>query len=305
MILIYGVYLVFSGLILYWFARKSPNEWLLKMTIVSVLPIIGWLLPVMWSKKLMKNDPEWLGAYMDNQEDMIFATNVETHEKLEKTKELNVIPIEDALLISDQSSRRKIMIDVLKEDSLQYLEVLQTAVQNEDLETSYYAVSGIMEVKRKLSLSLQELSVKYEQNKSDPYVRNAYAEVLKDYVRSGFLDTRTLRKYKYTYIRLLAEAIEQEDDVKYALQEKFNTELELEEYMEAEKTSILYLMKHPLHEEGYLNLIKLYFTTSSYASLQKTINILKRSTIVLSNRALIIIRYWSEGMEHERESKIS
>jgi len=305
MIYVYGGYIILSGLILFLMVRKSPYEWLLKMIMVASLPVIGWILPVMCPKKLIANHPEWLGEYMDKQDGIIFATDFETHEKLEKAKELNVIPIEDALLISDQSSRRKVVIDVLKEDSLQYLEILQTAVQNEDQETSYYAVSGIMEVKRKLSLSLQELSVKYGQNQTDPYIRNAYAEVLKDYLRSGFLDNRTLRKYKYTYIRLLAEAIAQEDDVRHALQEKFDTELEIEEYMEAEKTSILYLIKYPLHEEGYLNLIKLYFATASYENLQKTIKILKRSSIFLSNRALTIIRYWSEGIEHEKESKIS
>ena len=61
------------------------------------------------------------------------------------------------------------MIDVLKEDTMQYMEVIKTAVLNEDTETSHYAVSAVMEIKRKLSISLQQLSVKFDQNKRDTH----------------------------------------------------------------------------------------------------------------------------------------
>ena len=275
------------------------------MTVVSVLPIVGWALPIVWPKRMFENHSDWLAEYLNKQDEFISSNYFDHQEKVEKKKELDVVSIEDALLISENSTRRKVMIDVLKEDSLHYLEALQNAVQNDDLETSYYAVSGITEVKRKLSLSLQELSVKYERDKSDKYLRNAYAEVLRDYMRSGFLDARTLRKYKYTYIDLLAKVIENDDDIKPALEEKSKTEMELGEYMDAEKTSILYLIKYPLCEEAYLNIIELYFTVASYSKLQKTIEIMKSSNIVLSNRALTIVRYWSEGTGHGRESKIS
>lgn len=305
MIVLYGLYVVFSGIILALFNRELSIEWLFKMIIVSLLPIMGWLLPIMWPKKVITNKGGMLDDYMKQQDEDITFKSVTIHEKIEKHKELNVVAIEDALLISENTDRRRVMIDILKDDALHYLEVLQTAVQNEDTETSHYAVSAIVEVKRKLSLSMQELTVKYEQDKKDKYLARNYAKVLKQYMGSGFLDERTLRKYKYTYLTILEQIIEEDEDVEFAFDEKLQIELELGDFAAAEKTCLQYVRRYPLHEESYLSLIEYYFTTKSIVSLRQTLDSLKSSDMVLSNRALTIVRYWSEGADYESESKFS
>lgn len=295
----YILYVTFSGIILALFNRKSAREWLLKMVIVTFLPIIGWILPIMWPKKAIDNRGEMLGDYMENHDEDIIFKHLRIYEKIEKHKELNVVAIEDALLVCGNADRRRVMIDILKEDVLNYLEILQTAVQNEDTETSHYAVSAIVEVKRKLSLSLQEFTVKYEQNKKDNYLVRNYAKVLKQYMASGFIDERTLRKYKYTYLTILQQIIEEDDHVEFAFDEKLKIELELEDFTAAEKTCLQYLRRFPLREEPYLSLMEFYFTTKSIVNLRRTLESLKSSDVVLSNRALTIVRYWSEGANYE------
>lgn len=304
MIYLYGLYVVVSGLILAVLNRESYKEWLLKIIIVSFVPVIGWFIPIMWSKKVIKNRGEMLEAYMTQQDEDIAFEHLEIHEKIEKQKELSVVSIEDALLVSQTAVRRRVMIDVLKEDTLNYLEVLEIAVQNEDTETSHYAVSAIMEIKRKLSISIQELSVKYEQDMKDNYLARAYAKVLKEYMRSGFLDIRTLRKYKYTYITILGQIIEDDTDVAFAFEDKLKVEMALEDFSAAEKTCLHYLKRYPLREESYLSLIEFYFTTKSITKLRQTLDSLKRSEVILSNRALTIVRYWSEGVGYERKSEL-
>ena len=135
-------------------------------------------------------------------------------------------------------TRRRVMIDLLKQDSLDYLEVLQMAVGNEDTETSHYAVSAIMEMKRKIVINLQELAVKFEENKRDAHVLHSYAEILKSYMRSGFLDERTRIKYSYTYTNVLKLLIEQVPEAAEAYVDKIRTDLELEEYAEAEANCV-------------------------------------------------------------------
>ncbi|MEV5029879.1 hypothetical protein [Paenibacillus sp. LPE1-1-1.1] len=293
--LLYGIYVLLSAFGLFLIHRKSMREWLLRMIIVTLLPVIGWLLPVFWPRRWFNHAGEKLDEYIVKQQEEMSVSNIGIHKKMEVEKELNIISIEDALIVSEHSARRRVMIDVLKQDSINYLEVLQTAVSNEDTETSHYAVSAIMEAKRKLSISIQELSVQYEQNKTDEHLLRAYAEVLKGFMRSGFLDERTSRKYKYTYVAVLEQLISNSEDVESAFAEKLNAEMELGQFIASEETCHAYIERYPHSEDAYLSLVQLYFMTKSVDKLHTTIETLKKSPLRLSNRALTMVRFWSEG----------
>ncbi|MFJ7825500.1 hypothetical protein [Psychrobacillus sp. NPDC096623] len=298
MILYYLFYLVVSAIIIVFSSKKSWKEWLLRMTIVSFLPVVGWLFPVVWPKAWITNKGQLFSEYMKQQEENIDIEVHVTHSKMNKEKELSVIPIEDALLVNNYMTRRKVMIDVLKEDAIQYIDVIKMAVLNEDTETSHYAVSAVMEVKRKLSISLQELSVKFEQHKEDTQVAKAYAQVINKYLLSGFLDNQTLRKYKYTYIHILTQIIVNGGEDMDIFEEKFKTEMEMKEYIKAEQTCRQYLNKYPNEENPYLNLLNLYYTTRATTNMLEVLEDLMKSRVRLSNRALTIVRYWSGGLDY-------
>ncbi|UVI31256.1 hypothetical protein [Paenibacillus spongiae] len=293
--LAFGIYILLSAVILGMLYRQSPREWLLRMVVVTVFPVIGWLFPLFWPRRLFKDAGGKLDDYIAAQQKEMSVQHLGIYSKLETEKELNVLSIEEALLVSEHSTRRKVMIDVLKQDAINYLEILQTAVSNEDTETSHYAVSAIMEVKRKLTLSLQELSVQYENNKEDVHVLSAYADVLKGYLRSGFLDDRTLRKYKFIYLGVLERYTGIAENACEAFVDKVDLELELKRYAEAEETCRVFEQRYSHIEEVYLCYLKVYFTIKSAEKLQHTFSKLKKSPLKLSNHALTLVRFWSEG----------
>ena len=304
MIFYYLLYLVISAIILVCISDKSWEEWMLKMVIITFLPGIGWLFPVIFPKAWVTNKGQLFSEYMKQQEENIDIELLISHEKVNKEKELNIIPIEDALLGNDYMTRRRVMIDVLKEDAIQYIEVIKRAVLNEDTETSHYAVSAVVELKRKLSISLQEFSVKFDQHKENNEVAKAYAQVLSKYIKSGFLDNQTLRKYKYTYIHTLNQIILNGGEDMEVFEEKFITEMEMKEFTQAEQTCQLYLSKYPDAENPYLHLLNLYYTTRSITNMFQVLEDLKKSSIRLSNKALMIVRYWSGGLGHDSTKKL-
>lgn len=304
MMYFYMTYIVLSGFLLLLISNKNFKEWLLKMMIVTFLPVIGWTLPIVIANKFIKNKGELFGSYISQQDEDISLEILAIQEKIDKERELDIVPIEDALVVSNYSTRRKVMIDVLKEDTLQYMDILKTAVLNEDTETSHYAVTAVMEIKRKLSISMQELSVKFDQDKEDAHLSLAYALVLKAYMKSGFLDEQTIKKYKYIYIHVLSQLIRNGNENEETFKEKIETEMEMNEYSAAETTCYEYLRKYSNSEDPYICLLKLYYTTKSTIKMQGTLDELKKSTIKLSNRALTIVRYWSEGMGHERQREL-
>ncbi|MGM0881207.1 MAG: hypothetical protein ACQEXQ_09205 [Bacillota bacterium] len=297
--LIFISYLLLCSFFLGIYHRKDKREWLLRFVLASALPVIGFLLPLFWRRRWHNRNASRAAARIAELDVAVSIGDLSGHtgvyRKPETKKEMNVVPLEEALLVNDLPTRRRIMIDLLKQDSLEYLEVLRLAVSNEDTETSHYAVSAIMEIKRKLTLTLQELSVKYEDNKHDAYLLSSYADVLKSYMRSGFLDDRTMLKHKHTYAEVLGKLIEAAPDAAGAYAEKVETELDLGEYAAAEQTAKRFLERFPHSEDAYLGLMNVYFTLRSSEQLKQTLEQLKRSSIRLSSRAMTTVRFWSEG----------
>lgn len=297
MLYVYILYVVLSGILLAIFHRSSWKEWLVAMVLVAFLPIIGWTFAAVWPKKTIRNEGELFESYMNGLDQDILIRRDAIHTKVDIQKELDVIPIEEALLVNDHVTRRRVMIDVLKEDAGQYMKVLRTAVQNEDTETSHYAVSAIMEVKRKLALALQRCSSDYERNPDSLQVAQRYRDVLKQYMDSGYLDDRTLRSYEEVYLGLLDQIIMTGTvGINRDFEEKMMCEMKRASYKEAEQTGISYLTKFPDREEPYLRLIELYYTTKAPNSMHRMIQALKESDTVLTNHGLTLVRYWSEGI---------
>lgn len=299
MIYIYILYMIISAIFLGFMAKKSVKEWFLKIIIVFFVPIIGWFFPIIWSKMLIPNKGETLDSYLKKQNDDIEIELLAKEETIEREKELNIIPIEEALVMSDFTTRRKVMLDVLKKDAMQYIDVIKMAVLNDDSETAHFAVAAVMEVKRKLSLSLQTFSVEFEKDPYHSMIARSYAQVLREYMKSGFLDEKTLKKYKYTYIQVLEQLIDNGEGDQITFEEKMKVEMELHEYANAEKTGLQYLQYFPGIEEPYICLLDYYYTTKSKISMQRVLDELMNSTIQFSNRALTIVRYWSGGQENE------
>jgi hypothetical protein len=278
--------------------RKDGSEFLLRLTLVLTLPGIGWLLPVFWpsvwrTKREFVDIAEQLDTITDSKDD----NELGVYELPETEKETNIVPIEEALLVNDHGTRRKMMIDLLKQDSMEYLEVLQQAVENDDTETSHYAVSAIVEAKRKLMNALQDLSVRYEANRNDPHVIRSYADVLIGYTRSGFLDPRTIYKYKVTYSDVLRQLIEVQPDDETAYSVKVEADLDLRDYLTAERYALLYMERFPRSEVAFLLLLKTYYEMRSSEKLKEMLASLKYSSVRLSSKGLAVVRYWSKGVE--------
>lgn len=295
------LYIVVSIIMSFFLSKGNKREWLFKLTIVIFLPIIGWLFPSIWSRKLIRNKGNQFEAYMNGQTDDIPIELIESKTKIERERELNVISIEEALIVSDYSTRRRIMIDVLKQDALQYLDVLKTAVTNEDTETSHYAVTAVIEVKRELTILLQKLSVEFSQTPNDKQLALTYASVIKEYLRSGFLDEQSIKQYRITYTQILQQLIDSNQADEDVFVEKVEMELKLGDIYSAEQTALLFKERYPMCEKAYLSLMAIYYEMRAFEKLEKELRSLMATPISLSNQALTTVRYWSTGVNTKNE----
>lgn len=275
-----------------WWYKKNKEEAIYRLVTVIFIPVFGFLYLVIldilarWTPLIENNT-----ITLHELEKDIVGTGFM---KVDFEKEVNVAPMEDALFLNNSSERRKLIIHALRDDVDKYLDFLNKALSNDDPETTHYAASAIMEKKRKLSNSLQELAVRFEEDRKDKQVTIPYANVLKTYLNSGMLDDKSYIKYKYIYANVLQNLLEADTSEEQYFIDLINCELELGNIDKALDNCDKFIEHHPKSENTYLQKIKVYYYAQDNKKLQSVLAQFKQSDIKFSNDALNTVRYWSE-----------
>ncbi|ANF94920.1 hypothetical protein [Paenibacillus bovis] len=263
------------------------------ITLVVLLPLFGLFISLLRDGlrsgylRLSRSTGHLTDEVADDQPVRVFRT-------LDVRKESNLVPLEEALLVNDHTSRRRLMLDFLKDDPGAMMPLLEQAVSNEDTETSHYAVTAVVEIKRKLTLSIQHYSVRYEQGDRSVAMLGEYAEAIRQYMHSGFMDRPTRRTYLSTYARLLGELIEAGGGDEQVFNAKIHSEMELERPDLALQYEQKFREAHTDSEQPYLTALQLYYDLQMKEAFFQTLQALKQSNIKVSNTGLNVIRYWSE-----------
>lgn len=214
-------------------------------------------------------------------------------EKPNLTNETSVVPIEDALLLNDHVTRRRIVLDALKEESLDMVAFLKKAVRNEDTETAHYAVAAIMEMKRTMMAQLQLLSVETERSPENLSVQYDYANAIKSYLDSGLMEGESERTYRFFQAEVLERLSMLEKCGETVFADLMECELALGRYDRAEAASERFLEVYPKSELAYYMALKFYYSLRAGQKFQEVLKKLKESPVKVSHRTLEIIRYWS------------
>ena len=288
------MYAIFSTLLLLLLSKGQKETFFFKWIIVICIPIIGWLLRSIWPKRWIKQDESFFANYLNEQSNDISTEILQARQHLEKQKELSIISVEEALIVNDYDTRRKVLIDILKQDAMQFIDVLKTAVVNDDSETSHYAVTAVIEVKRELTILLQKLAVQFSQNKHDVDVAIAYADVIQAYLKSGFLDRKSMKQYHVTYSEIVDQLITLEAATEQHFLNKINTALFLNNISDAQQIIHQFKETYPNSEQPYISAMAIYFDLRSFDQLVSELEKLKTSPITLSHHAMKVVRYWNE-----------
>lgn len=282
---------------IYFFHYRLKKKWLAQYLIAFFFPLLGFLLIYLMNKKVKSQKeaiPEWLMRQkkdLSQREISIFKEDVE--------KERNVVPIEDALILNENKVRRTMLLNLLKEESIQNIETIKFALENEDSETSHFAATAIMELKRKLLNSMQLLDLQVDENPNDLKVLFTYKEVIKQYINSGFLDEKTLLKNKYNYSTLLEKLIEIDPNVEIYFVEKISCDLSLAEFSTARSFCDLFLRLHPNCEDSYFMDMQIHYLMRNNEGFENSLNRLRNSSVRLSPKGLSKLRFWLQGEWNE------
>lgn len=279
------------SLICFGISIKDKQKALLNFIMVFTLPVLGILFLVIIKvlEKIQSDSEQELKSYQ------LYIKNKQQILELKKVdyvKEINVISLEEALLVSENKIKRNLLIDVFKNDYKISVKALKKALQDEDSETSHYAASGIMRLKKEFELKISEYRVEYEKNKSDKGLIKSYLILLKNYLNSDLLDQNNYNKYLKEYSHILGKVVFISDLGKEFFEDKISAEITLGNLNKAKDFCDKYYKKFPNIEGPYLMYMKLYYYLKDNNSMKYILAKLRNSNIVLTKRGLDMVRFW-------------
>jgi hypothetical protein len=270
---------------------KGLQDSFYKFFIIFFLPAAGLLFFAVWA--ILNKIPNRSDSIVDSYLKYIREQkHIYYEEAMDFEKEINTVPMEDSLNFSDNKSKRAYLIYILKKDFVSHIKGLQKAIKSQDTETSHYAASALMEIKKQFEILLANAFARYNNNKSDISAIQEYVNTLKKYLKSGLADKvdyhNYLEKYSAALSGLLSRHITNED----YFMDKINCDIELKDYKSAEDFGKRFFEYFPNSERPYLALMKFYYLSRDIKSFANVSKVLKNRKIGLTEYGESVIRFW-------------
>lgn len=239
----------------------------------------------------------WLVARQNvDLEDVIFSKGrVTTYKVPEENKEINVVPMADALAVSDRWNLRKLMMNVVCEDNGESLEVISQGLQSDDSETSHYAASVLQDKLGQYRRHVQSEFLKIQETE-DVEARSARAAALLEYMIPmlrrnvfGMVERKGFVRKADELAEMIAAGEKSWLDV-YTYDDLFHVAMEADEEEIAEKWCSRLTAAYPNTQNAYACRLHLYYSQGRREEFRKTMDALKRSEVVVDAQMLEWIR---------------
>jgi hypothetical protein len=207
-------------------------------------------------------------------DDILWKTLKSFHEKGD------LVPLEEAILINETKTRRKFMLEILYSDPYKYLDVLNIAKFNDDIETSHYATTTISKAQKDFQLSVQKLAVEVENQPENVTALDSYIEILGKYIKSGLLDEHLLKNLRLVYSNILDKKLHKVMSDKKTMIEKLRNNMELQDYVAAFETSDLLKKNFPKDEETWIEALRVCVEGNDPGRLQETLVEIRRNDVI-------------------------
>lgn len=210
----------------------------------------------------------------------------------EEPIENRVVPLEEALLINDPTTRRELMMEVMYSRPDDYVEQLKEARMNDDTEVVHYAVTALAELQKEYDLQFQELDWKIENDPDDEELTDKYIALLNRYLDSGIAEANDMDIKLRAYSDMLERKLKKTPDKLALWKEKVSTDIRIREYETAFEEIQNIIEKWDKSETGYLLMIRYHSATQNREGIDEVIGQIRRKRIHLTPQGRREIGFW-------------
>lgn len=272
--------------------ETGRDTYILKGIVMLLCPVIGpcyFLVTQLLYLVLFRQDVDL--------EDVVFSKErVESYVRADEERERNMVPLEEAIAVSDKSSLRTLMLNVIRGDIQNSLSSIALALNSKDSETSHYAASVLQDELNNFRVNVQKMYTEMEQEDEN---QTDYELFLISYMNSVLKQKIFTEMEQENFVHILANAGEslfQKD--KRALTSEYYEWiclrlLDIRDFAGMEKWCDRGFAQYPDALSAYTCRLKLYFTTGQREKFFQVLEQLKNSSIVIDKETLELIRIFS------------
>lgn len=272
--------------------EEDRRGYLLKAFVMFVCPVVG---PVFF----LGSQIVYLIFYKSKVDlaDVVFSKEkVSTRLYADEEQGLNVVPLEEAIAVSDTGSLRFLVMNVVRGDIQKSLSSIALALNSEDSETSHYAASVLQTELNEFRMNVQKIYIEIKRGGTK---QCEYAVMLIDYM------TQVLEQKVFTDMEQnsFVNTMEEVADILYEIDKNHITSLmyesvcmrllEVKDFVRCKKWCDRSMQEYPNTLSSYTCLLKFYFTSGNKEQFFDILNKLKKSNIVIDNETLELIRTFS------------
>ena len=206
----------------------------------------------------------------------------------------DIVPLEEALLINDPEKRRKLIMDILNDDPSKYIELLEKARMNEDVEVVHYAITAMVELSKDYDSKLQTFERTYAAAPEDPVVLDEYCDFMEEYLQQGLLEKQVEHMQRNQYTQLLQKKIKTDMNFHSCLCLADNL-MKLKDYSGAQQILDVIDKKWHRREEYWVRKIQLFAEQKNGRAIQAALKQMKEEHIYLSSKSKEVLAFWLDS----------
>ena len=226
--------------------------------------------------------------------DVVFSKErVKNYTHADEERERNLVPVEEAITVTDTDNLRRLMMNVVHGDVRQSLSSIALALNSEDSETSHYAASILQDILNNFRVKVQKTYQEMKDNEED---RPDLAHVLIDYMDPVLKQqpfTEMEQKNQVHIMDDVCEMLYESDSESMTIDEYDAIALRLLEVSEYERSRVWcerLALLHPDTLSAYTCQMKLYFSMGEKESFFRVLNELRQSGVFIDQETLEMIR---------------
>lgn len=231
-------------------------------------------------------------------------TNDEIHRSILMDEDAGadtVVPLEEALLVNDVSTRRELMMDVMYADPGDYVSQLQSARMNDDTEVVHYAVTALVELQKEYDIEFQRLERILALDPDDGAALSEITSLTERYLESGLVEGNLMDIQLVNYSGYLEKKLEKTESVVLRAK-KAAADLKLREFGSAYEGILKMIELWPRDERGYLLFIKYFALVKDRAGIDHVLKMISENNVYLSPSGRGEVSFWAGSPDYSEKA---
>ena len=208
------------------------------------------------------------------------------------TGEKEILPLEEAMAVNDQSTRRRLVLDILRQDTASYTKLLLEATLDDDIEVSHYASTALMELQREHELAVQKADAALKEDPDNPQKQIKKMHALEDMLGSGMVDEEIRYVFLTQYIDLANMYLGSHPEDMFTMIRIVEYELELKRFDDAMALADKMVSRWPNREEVWICKLEACYKSGDMDSFRSSIARMRDDNVYLTPENRKLVEFW-------------